>query len=107
MNDKSNTVLVKSRAHWGYYSLILGFISAILPVIVIDLSDGHGSGPMYREYPICIAISGIGIILGLIFGFGGLKSVRKKVALAGVIICVMCALWWIVFTGSWIIWMIY
>jgi VIT1/CCC1 family predicted Fe2+/Mn2+ transporter len=107
MNDKLNAAPAKPRTYWGVYSIILGIIGAIIPIITIRLYGGHGSGPAYREYPASMVISGICIILGFIFGFVGLKSVRKKAAKIGIIVCTLSILWLIVFIGGWLIWTIF
>jgi hypothetical protein len=102
MNNNSNTPKPRLVHNQAIYSLILGLISTILPIIVIEIYGvhGRGSGP-YREYPWCIVMTGICVILGLFFGIRGLKS-TKKLAIIGIIVCSISLVFWIMFFVNWL-----
>jgi len=102
MNNNSNAPKSKPVNNQAFYSLMLGLISIILPIIVIEIYGvhGRGSGP-YREYPGCIVITGICVILGLFFGIRGLKS-TKKLATIGIVVCSISLVFWIMFFLNWL-----
>ena len=93
MNNSSNRKRSKPTIQKATYSLILGIISVILqPYWVSFYGIDLGSG---LAFPLRMVIALICAIVGLNFGVQGLKSPRRKLAIAGIAICAISLLCWI------------
>jgi len=88
-------------------SLVLGILGTALPIIAGTIYDGQGSGPAYREIFWSIIAAGICLILGFVFAVRGLKTARKKLAIAGIIVCVLSSMFWLFVFGTWLIFVFY
>ena len=87
MTSDSNTKQPKPVRHQTVYSIILGVISIILPYIIIIIQGtgtSHGSALLFL-FSMLLALACA--IVGLIFGTKGLKSTRRKLAVAGIVLC--------------------
>ena len=99
---RQSELIIKKAA----YSLILGIISIILPYIIVIwqavviggtwrrllwYGTGLGGGSS-KLFLLGMVIAWICAIVGLIFGIKGLKSTKRKLAIAGIIICTISLL---------------
>ncbi|MFC2049795.1 hypothetical protein ACFLTN_01290 [Chloroflexota bacterium] len=115
MNSTSNAKQSKPIIQKATYSLILGIISIVLPYIIIIwqagvvtgvpvwvigtlgdllwLGTGLGGGSA-KVFLLCMIVAGMCAVFGLIFGIQGLKSTRRKLAIAGITVCTISLLLW-------------
>jgi len=100
--SNSNTQYPKAIRQKATYSLILGIISAILPYIIwVWQGTGLRFGSAW-VFLLGMLVAVICAILGLRFGIKGLKSTRRKLAIAGIAVCTISLLWWMYFFGVWL-----
>jgi uncharacterized membrane protein len=106
MSNSSNIQQSKPITKRAIYSLVLGIISIVLPYVIIVYQAGvdnvtlrnllwYGTGlggGSSRLFLLGIVIAWICAIVGLIFGIKGLKSTKRKLAIAGITICTISLL---------------
>jgi hypothetical protein len=80
-------------------SLILGIISIVLPFILIGYGVNYVPG---RVFLLVMFVAGICAIFGLNFGIKGLKSIRRKLAIVGIAVCVISLLFWMYLLLGWL-----
>ena len=117
MSNSSNSQQSKPTIQKATYSLILGIISIVLPYIIIVYQAGVDSetlgkllwygaglgGGSAKLFLLGMAVAWICAIVGLNFGIQGLKSTRRKLAIAGITICTFSLLSW---TGLLLVWLV-
>jgi len=101
MSNSSNTQQSKLILKKTAYSLILGVISVILPLILIWYGVNFVPG---RVFLLVMLIAGACAIVGLIFGIKGLKSTRRRLAIVGIAICLISLLFWMYLSLGWLTW---
>jgi MFS family permease len=102
MNNNSNTQqpkLILQKAAYSLTSLILGIISIILPLILIWYGVNFVPSLVFL---LDIIVAGICAIVGLTFGIKGLKSTRKKLAIAGIVVCAISLLFLVFMSLVWL-----
>lgn len=87
MSNNSNAKQSKPIFPETPYSLLLGIISIILPFIIIAWHGGWLTPGSALDFLLGVIVAGICAILGLTFGIKGLKSTRRKLAIAGIAVC--------------------
>lgn len=116
MNSIRNNQQPKLIRKDSVYSLILGAISLTLPNIIIvwqasiikgslgySLWYGTGlGGGSAKLFFLGMIVAGLCGILGLNFGIKGLKSIRRKLAIVGIIVFAISLLLWM---GILLIWL--
>lgn len=100
MNNSSNTRQPKLILKKTAYSVILGVISVILPLILIWYGVNFVPG---RVFLLVMVIAGACAIVGLNFGIKGLKSTRRKLATIGISVCAISTLFCIYLLVGWLI----
>jgi hypothetical protein len=102
MNDNLNTKQSKLTLKKTIYSLILGLISITLPFIILFWQGTGISSGSAEIFLLGMIITGTLAIVGLIFGIKGLKSTRRKLAIAGIVICSISVLFWMYLSLTWL-----